>query len=107
MNWALVALMLLAAPLAACGGYDSSYTTGKIIKLSQASLFCTRWEGQMDLGSVVPNIWEFTVKDPATAKEIQKAMVAGQPVTVRYRPEIFTWPWCRSPSDNIVLGVEH
>lgn len=103
MRWGLIALML-ATPLAACS-IRHGLVRGEITLLSQECLFCGGWQGELRRTEFNDTTWKFTVKDSAKVDELRKAMVAGQLVTLEFTDEGFTWPWCRSPSGNIVVTV--
>jgi hypothetical protein len=110
-------MFLLAATLTGCGeGYDYSNgeRAGTVIKFSNKGLFCKTWEGTMNLGGmsqndkgeVVPNTWDFTVRDDSPLiKPIKDALSSGQRTKVTYNQRAIVSP-CQTDSGYFVTAVE-
>ena len=68
---------------AGCGEhYSEGMRTGVLVKFSQKGVIWKSWEGQLNLGSVVPTVWEFSVTDPAVAEHLGKNV--GKTFTIQY-----------------------
>lgn len=103
----------IALLLSGCFEYSDGERVGTITKFSKKGWFCKTWEGEMYLGglkkkttsngestttSMVANTWDFTVEDERLVPAIQKAMAAGDPVTLHYKEEMVSF--CRSDGGN-------
>jgi hypothetical protein len=66
--------------------YSEGERTGYIQKFSKKGWFCKTWEGELALATVpgvAPTLWNFTVRNDATARQINLAL--GRRVVVYYR----------------------
>lgn len=65
--------------------YSEGERAGYIQKFSKKGWFCKTWEGELALSTVpgvAPTLWNFTVRDDATARQINLAL--GRRVVVYY-----------------------
>ncbi len=114
-------IIMLPILLTGCFDYSDGDRVGTIQKLSKKGMFCKTWEGEMLLGglkkqtnfssdgkstttSMVANTFQFTVEDESLLPAVKAAMEAGQPVTISYKQEMFTF--CRSDENYFVVGVK-
>lgn len=90
----LFVVFLLALLFVGCGeGYSEGERTGIVTKFSKTGLIWKTWEGEMNLGGVVPgregamvpNIWEFTVEGDEIVERVKQIQREQKPVTFRYR----------------------
>lgn len=109
-------LILSVLVLSSCGhgiNYSDGERVGVVTKLSYKGVFCKTWEGQMNLGgmatktdgSMVPNVWDFTVENLALLPQIQKAMSEQTPLKIAYH-QGFLSGICTSDSDYFVESVK-
>jgi hypothetical protein len=66
--------------------YSEGERAGYIQKFSKKGWFCKTWEGELALATVpgvAPTLWNFTVRNDATARQINLAL--GRRVVVYYR----------------------
>jgi len=88
-----LALLLLAAAAAAglytwaalTWNYSEGERAGLLQKFSRKGWVCKTYEGELALyvvAGVAPEIWRFSVRDPALARELSK--VVGQRVQLHY-----------------------
>lgn len=66
--------------------YSEGERAGYIQKFSKKGWFCKTWEGELALATVpgvAPTLWEFTVRNEATARQINLAL--GRRVVAYYR----------------------
>lgn len=103
----------MALMLAGCGEYSDGERVGTIQKFSRKGLVSKTWEGEMLLGglrrkststtdsggnshtssSMVANVWEFTVEDPALVAKVKKLIDEGAVIRAHYRQEYMTHPF--------------
>jgi hypothetical protein len=65
--------------------YSSGERAGYVQKISQKGWICKTWEGEIamaNLPGAMPQIFEFSVRDEAIARQIEK--LAGQRVSLSY-----------------------
>lgn len=113
-------VLALAVLLAGCNipHYSQGERVGVPYKFSRKGLFCKTWEGTMNLGglraqtddkgntSMVPNTWDFTVKDEDASRfnsTIQQAVENGSTLKVEYDQELM--PVCNSEEGYFVTNV--
>lgn len=97
MKHCITAMMIVLAASAAQAGdcYSNGIRVGDLQKFSQKGINTKSWEGELVLegtklkggyktGTSGGNVWRFSVTDPAVAKAIDDAMMAGAPVALRY-----------------------
>lgn len=73
--------------------YSDGSRTGVVTKFSKKGIFWKTWEGEMNLGGMkkdsegmlVPNIWQFSVTDPALVPIIVAASEANTSHTLAYK----------------------
>ena len=109
MSRVILAGLLL---LSACT-YSDGERTGVVTKLSHKGWLCKTWEGELQMlgvgvgGQMFPGqMWEFSVRDPSIATQIQEAQQNGTPVTLHYEQYIPHSPCAQGTEYNIVR-VEH
>lgn len=94
--------------------YSQGERVGVPYKLSHKGMFCKTWEGTMNLGgantdgqgSMVPNVWNFTVREQDVAKFtpiFSKAIDSGETLKVSYDQELF--PICDSDDGYFVTDI--
>lgn len=98
----LCSILVLPGCVNGCGyGYSDGERAGVVVKLSHKGAVYKSWEGQLNIGgvvangegSMVPNVWEFSVRKDDAAKAIQEALSSGRRVTLHYKQ------WLISPID--------
>jgi hypothetical protein len=86
---------------------------GTITKFSHKGLICKTWEGELLMGgfrqttdSQVANVFQFSVdaNNAAVIKKLQDAMLAGQPVVLRYNQMMMT-SMCRGSTSYYIIDV--
>lgn len=112
----LIALFVVSFIILNFTGCMSDYSegdrTGIVTKFSRKGVFFKTWEGEMNLGGMtsssdgkmVPNVWEFTVEDPALVKKIQELQKLQKPVTLKYTQWLVS-PATRSSSGYLITEV--
>jgi len=66
--------------------YSDGERAGVLQKFSKRGWICKTYEGEVAqyvVGGVAPQIWNFSVRDPAVAEQLHKAV--GQQVRIHYR----------------------
>lgn len=111
---ALVTLAFLFALVFATvdASYSKGSRVGHVVKLSEKGLVCKTTEGELILdGAAViktehgtSGVWEFTVKDPAIAKQIEDAMKRGDRVELQYN-QLWHTSACWGSTSYSVVGV--
>jgi hypothetical protein len=114
-NWKLRLLVLFALPAVLFAGYTwltlhYAYSSGErfgyIQKISKKGWICKTWEGELAMTTfpgTAPQIFEFTVRDDATARQIQQA--AGQRVALEYQQHKGVPTSCFGETEYFVTGV--
>ncbi|HEY6642141.1 hypothetical protein [Povalibacter sp.] len=87
--WIVLALLLLGTILWTWFSLSWSYSDGDragvLLKFSKKGWICKTYEGQLALyvvGGVAPQLWDFSVRDPAVAEKITEAV--GQEIQLHY-----------------------
>jgi hypothetical protein len=108
-------LILLVLPAAAFAAYTwvtlhYAYSTGQrsgyIQKISKKGWICKTWEGELAMTTVpgtAPQIFDFSVRDEATAQRIEQA--AGQRVALTYEQHRGVPSSCFGETEYFVTGV--
>jgi hypothetical protein len=108
-------LILLVLPAVLFSAYTwltlhYSYSTGEragyVQKISQKGWLCKTWEGELAMTTVpgtAPQIFEFSVRDDATARQIEHA--AGQRVALAYEQHKGIPSSCFGETEYFVTGV--
>ena len=89
-----------------CSNADGA-RVGSISKFSHKGIFVKSWEGEMVLGglrqqatdkgsTMVANVWDFTVIDPAVVKKIQALQDSGHRAKLTYRQTVLYNPFRRN-----------
>jgi len=108
----LLALVLLAglAALYVWGSLSFSYSDGEragyVQKFSRKGWLCKTWEGELAMVSLpgtLPQIFAFSVRDPAVAATIDRSM--GQRVTLHYEQHVGVPTSCFGDTEYYVVGV--
>jgi len=110
MTKTILAVVAAGALSSGCiGGCGETYSVGErsgtVWKFSHKGLAWKSWEGELNLGGaavaeggvMVPNVWRFSTRNPAVAKQLEAAQTSGKRVTVSYR-QWFVKPWAISTS---------
>jgi hypothetical protein len=66
--------------------YSEGERAGVLQKFSKRGWICKTYEGELAqyvVGGVAPQIWHFSVRDPAVAEQLHKAV--GQQLRIRYQ----------------------
>ncbi len=85
--------------------YSSGDRAGYVQKFSKKGWLCKTWEGELALVSLpgaMPEIFAFTVRDPAVAAEVNKEL--GHRVTLTYEQHLGL-PSCFGETEYFVKGV--
>jgi hypothetical protein len=114
--WKLwIVLFLLVVPALLFAGYtwvtlNFAYASGEragyIQKMSKKGWLCKTWEGELAMTTfpgTAPQIFEFSVRDEATALRIQQ--VAGQRVALAYQQHKGVPTSCFGETEYFVTGV--
>ncbi len=67
--------------------YSSGERGGYVQKFSRKGWLCKTWEGELAMVNIpgsMQQTFEFTVRDDAVAKQIQRAVASGQRVDLHY-----------------------
>ena len=86
--------------------YSSGERTGYVQKISKKGWLCKTWEGELALTTVpgtAPQIFQFTVRDDATAHQIEQA--AGSRVVLRYQQHKGIPTSCFGETEYFVTGI--
>lgn len=115
-HWKLWAVLIfLVFPVALFAGYTwvtlhyvyaSGERAGYVQKISLKGWLCKTWEGELAMTTVpgtAPQIWEFSVRDDATARQIQES--AGQRVALSYDQHKGVPTSCFGETEYFVSGV--
>src|SRR5215467_10104044 len=101
-----VALFILYTWGALHYSYSSGERTGYIHKISRKGWLCKTWEGELAMTTVpgtAPQIFQFSVRDDATAHRIEQA--AGQRVALTYEQHKGVPTSCFGETEYFVTGV--
>jgi hypothetical protein len=114
--WKLwLVLFLFVLPAVVLSGYTwmtlhYAYSTGErsgyVQKISKKGWLCKTWEGGLAMTTVpgtAPQIFQFTVRDDATAQRIEQA--AGQRVALAYQQHKGVPSSCFGETEYFVIGV--
>ena len=86
--------------------YSSGERAGYVQKISKKGWLCKTWEGELAMTTVpgtVPQIFEFSVRDDATARTIMEA--AGQRVALVYEQHKGVPTSCFGETEYFITGV--
>jgi hypothetical protein len=86
--------------------YSSGERAGYIQKISRKGWFCKTWEGELAMTTVpgtAPQIFQFSVRNDATARKIEQA--AGQRVAVTYEQHKGVPSSCFGETEYFITGV--
>jgi hypothetical protein len=111
--WAVLIFLVLPAALFAGYtwatlhyAYASGERAGYIQKISRKGWLCKTWEGELAMTTVpgtAPQIFDFSVRDEATARQVQQA--AGQRVALSYDQHKGVPTSCFGETEYFVTGV--
>ena len=105
--FAVIIVAALWTWLALTFDYSSGERTGVVQKFSRSGWLCKTWEGQLAMvnypGSM-PEIFLFSVRDDATAAEINRLL--GQRVRLHYEQHKFVPTTCFGETEYFVSKVE-
>jgi hypothetical protein len=110
-NFVLLLTLLLATGVALwiwaalAFSYSSGDRAGYVQKFSKKGWLCKTWEGELALVSLpgaMPEMFAFTVRDPAVAAEVNKQL--GHRVTLSYEQHLGL-PSCFGETEYFVKGV--
>jgi hypothetical protein len=104
---ALLALAVLYTMFMLWWSYSDGERAGVLQKFSQRGWVCKTYEGELALyvvAGVAPQIWNFSVRDPAVAAELGKAV--GQNVRLHYREHRGLPTNCFGETDYFVDRLE-
>lgn len=86
--------------------FDEGTRAGNVLKLSRRGWLCKTWEGELSMApatGVVPEKWEFTVRDDSIARRIQE--LQGQQVQLDYEEHKGVPTGCFGDTRYFVVGV--
>jgi hypothetical protein len=104
---ALLALAVLYTMFMLWWSYSDGERAGVLQKFSERGWVCKTHEGELALyvvAGVAPQIWNFSVRDPAVAAELGKAV--GQTVRLHYREHRGLPTSCFGETDYFVDRLE-
>ena len=104
---ALLALAVLYTMFMLWWSYSDGERAGVLQKFSQRGWVCKTHEGELAMyvvAGVAPQIWNFSVRDPAVAAELGKAV--GQNVRLHYREHRGLPTSCFGETDYFVDRLE-
>jgi hypothetical protein len=108
--WTLLiaaALIALYTLLMLWWSYSEGERAGVLQKFSKRGWICKTYEGELAMyvvGGVAPQIWDFSVRDEATAAALTKAV--GRQVRLHYTEHPGLPTSCFGETDYFVEGVE-
>lgn len=116
-RWKLWAVLagLLGLPVLGLGlytlvalnwSYSDGERAGMLQKFSRKGWLCKTYEGELALyvvPGVAPTIWEFTVRDPAVARQLDAAL--GKRVSLHYEQHRGLPTSCLGQTEYFVDGV--
>jgi hypothetical protein len=118
LRWLLAAaIALVVLPVAGFAAWSwvsltFSFSEGKRVgyvqKFSRKGWVCKTWEGELAMNPVpgaVPQLFAFSVREDAVAREIERAMGEGRPVSLDYREHRGVPSRCFGETDYFVVGV--
>jgi hypothetical protein len=103
---AVLALVGLYAWAALSFSYSEGERAGYVQKFSRKGWICKTWEGELAMVSLpgtLPEVFRFTVRDPATAARINGAM--GGRVALHYEQHLGLPSSCFGETSYFVTGV--
>jgi hypothetical protein len=104
---ALLALAVLYTMFMLWWSYSDGERAGVLQKFSERGWVCKTYEGELALyvvAGVAPQIWNFSVRDPAVAAELGKAV--GQNLRLHYREHRGLPTSCFGETDYFVDRLE-
>ena len=104
---AMVTALALYVPLVLYWNYSTGERAGWVQKLSKKGWLCKTWEGELamvTLPGVIPEKFNFTVKDDAIAEQINRLM--GRRVTLYYEEKVGIPTTCFGDTRYWVRGVQ-
>jgi hypothetical protein len=102
-----MALVVLYTMFMLWWSYSDGERAGVLQKFSQRGWVCKTYEGELALyvvAGVAPQIWNFSVRDPAVAAELAKTV--GQNVRLHYREHRGLPTSCFGETDYFVDRLE-
>jgi len=103
---AAVAAVALYVWAAFSFSYSEGERAGYVQKFSRKGWICKTWEGELAMASLpgtLPEVFRFTVRDPATAARINAAM--GGRVALHYEQHLGLPTSCFGETSYFVTGV--
>ena len=100
-------LFTLYVGLAFSWSYSEGERAGVLQKFSKRGWICKTYEGELAMyvvGGVAPQIWDFSVRDEATAAELTRAV--GRQVRLHYTEHPGLPTNCFGDTDYFVDGIE-
>jgi hypothetical protein len=111
--WLILALLVLPPLMFAAYiwaalhySYSSGERAGYVQKISRKGWVCKTWEGELVMAAipgVMPEIFRFSVRDDATAHQIEQA--AGNRVALAYQQHKGVPTSCFGETEYFVTGV--
>jgi hypothetical protein len=86
--------------------YSSGERTGYVQKISKKGWICKTWEGELAMTTVpgtAPQIFQFTVRDDATAHQIEQA--TGSRAVLSYQQHRGIPTSCFGETEYFVIGI--
>lgn len=80
------------------GSYSEGHRSGRIIKVSKKGVLFKTYEGQLDVGGLIAGgggdgaattIWEFSIKEEAVVKDLEKAVDSNANVKLHYKEKFY------------------
>jgi len=82
--------------------YSEGMRAGQVIKLSKKGVIFKTYEGELNtmmmpssntMGTITPNVWNFSVLNREVAEQIMKSSAAGERMELHYKEKYFKFPW--------------
>lgn len=110
----LIVIAPFAIPLLGLKGieYSEGQRTGLNYKISKKGFVWSTYEGELSLqlttrnseGGIVNQVFNYSVSDPAIAKEIETMSSRGKPITLTYKQYKFRG-YCYGDTEYDIVGV--
>jgi len=106
----IVVLLVVGAVLWTWGTLTYDYSDGEragfVQKFSRKGWICKTWEGELalvNLPGAMPEIFKFTVRDDAVAKQIES--LVGKRVSLKYEQHIGVPTSCFGDTEYFIVGA--
>lgn len=82
--------------------FSEGMRAGQVIKLSKKGILFKTWEGELNtmmmpannnMGTITPNVWQFSVANKEVAEQMMKASANGERMELHYKEKYYKFPW--------------